>query len=291
MTKILKVGLPKGSLEEATYELFEKAGFKISNRSRSYCPSVNDPELDLRLYRPQEMHRYVEEGILDAAINGYDWIVENGSKVKQVCELVYSKQTKNPIRWVLAVKNNSKFKSVKDLRGKKISTELVQVTKKYLKKHKVKATVEFSWGATEVKPPHLADAIVEATETGASLRANDLKVIDTVLTSVTNFIANPKAYENKWKRTKIDNIAMLLKGAMAADDKVGLKMNVERKKLDTILKLLPALQKPTISFLSDDNWFAVETILDEEVVKHLIPALKRAGAEGIIEYPLNKVID
>ena len=291
MAKILKVGLPKGSLEESTYQLFEKAGFKISNRSRSYYPSVNDPELDLRLYRPQEMPRYVEEGILDAAINGHDWVVENGSKVKQICELAYSKQTKNPIRWVLAVKNNSKFKSVKDLKGKKISTELVQVTKKYLKKHKVSAHVEFSWGATEVKPPHLADAIVEATETGSSLRANDLKVIDTVLTSVTNFIANPKSYQDKWKKTKIDNIAMLLKGAMEADEKVGLKMNVERKKIDTILKLLPALQKPTISFLSDDNWFAVETILDEEVVKHLIPALKRAGAEGIIEYPLNKVID
>ena len=291
MAKILKVGLPKGSLEESTYQLFQKAGFKISNRSRSYYPSVNDPELDLRLYRPQEMPRYVEEGILDAAINGYDWVVENGSKVKQICELAYSKQTKNPIRWVLAVKNNSKFKSVKDLKGKKISTELVQVTKRYLKKHKVKANVEFSWGATEVKPPHLADAIVEATETGSSLRANDLKVIDTVLTSVTNFIANPKSYQDKWKKTKIDNIAMLLKGAMEADEKVGLKMNVERKKIDTILKLLPALQKPTISFLSDDNWFAVETILDEEVVKHLIPALKRSGAKGIIEYPLNKVID
>ena len=293
MDKKLKLGLPKGSLEEATYKLFEKAGFKISNRSRSYYPSVNDPELDLMLFRPQEMSRYVADGILDAALTGYDWIVENNStsKVKEICELAYSKQTKNPIRWVLAVKNNSRFKKVTDLRGKKISTELVNVTKKYLAKKKVKAEVEFSWGATEVKPPQLADAIVEATETGSSLRANDLRVIDTVLTSVTKFIANPQVLKNTWKRTKIENIAMLLKGAINAEEKVGLKMNVPESKLQVVLNILPALKKPTISILSGGGWYAVETILDEEVVKHLIPLLKRAGATGLTEYPLNKVID
>jgi len=291
MTKKLRLGLPKGSLEEATYKLFKKAGFRISNHSRSYYPSVNDCELEIQLFRPQEMPRYVEDGILDAAINGYDWVVENGSKVKEICDLTYSKQTKNPIRWVLAVKNNSKFKKVTDLRGKRIATELVGVTKKYLAKNKVKADVEFSWGATEVKPPVLADAIVEATETGSSLRANDLRVIDTVLTSVTKLIASKKSYQNPWKKAKIDSIAMLLLGAMEAEEKVGLKLNVSEKKLDSVLKILPALKKPTISLLSNDNWYAVETILEEEVVKHLIPSLKRAGATGIIEYPLNKVID
>ncbi len=291
MTRKLKLGLPKGSLEESTFQLFKKAGFRISGRNRSYYPSVNDSELELMLYRPQEMPRYVEEGILDAAINGYDWVVENGSKVKEICDLVYSKQTKNPIRWVLAVKNHSKFRKAKDLRGKKISTELVGVTKKYLAKKKIKAQVEFSWGATEVKPPHLADAIVEATETGSSLRANDLRVIDTVLTSVTKLIANVDSYKNQWKRAKIDNIAMLLRGAMEAEEKVGLKLNVSKKNLNRVLKLLPALKRPTISYLSDPDWFAVEVILEEEVVKHLIPSLKRGGAVGIIEYPLNKVID
>ena len=291
MTRKLKLGLPKGSLEESTFQLFKKAGFRISGRNRSYYPSVNDSELELMLYRPQEMPRYVEEGILDAAINGYDWVVENGSKVKEICDLVYSKQTKNPIRWVLAVKNHSKFRKAKDLRGKKISTELVGVTKKYLAKKKIKAQVEFSWGATEVKPPHLADAIVEATETGSSLRANDLRVIDTVLTSVTKLIANVDSYKNQWKRAKIDNIAMLLRGAMEAEEKVGLKLNVSKKNLNRVLKLLPALKRPTISYLSDPDWFAVEVILEEEVVKHLIPSLKRGGAVGIFEYPLNKVID
>jgi len=290
MNKTLKFGLPKGSLEEATYSLFKKAGFNITSRSRSYTPSCNDPELELRLYRPQEMPRYVADGVLDAALTGYDWIVENGAKVKEVCDLVFSKQTKSPVRWVLAVKNNSKFKKVQDLRGKKISTELVQVTKKYLAKKKVRATVEFSWGATEVKPPQLADAIVEATETGSSLRANDLRIIDTVLTSVAKVIANTASFQNSWKRTKIENIAMLLTGAIEAEEKVGLKMNVPEKKLETVLKILPAIQRPTLSMLSGGGWYAIETILDEETVKHLIPALKRAGAAGIIEYPLNKVI-
>jgi ATP phosphoribosyltransferase len=291
MVKKIKLGLPKGSLEEATYALFKKAGFKISTEKRSYYPVVNDPELELSLYRPQEMSRYVEDGILDAAITGYDWIMENGSKVKEVCDLTYSKRTKNPVRWVLAVKNSSKFKKPKDLKNKKISTELVQVTKKYFAKKKVKAAIEFSWGATEVKPPHLADAIVEATETGSSLRANDLRIIDTVMTSVTKFIANTKSYQDSWKKAKIESIAMLLQGAMQAEDKVGLKLNVHKSKLDSVLKILPAIKRPTISSLSDSNWCALETILEEEVVKHLIPALKRAGANGLIEYPLNKVID
>jgi ATP phosphoribosyltransferase len=291
--KKLKLGLPKGSLEEATYKLFAKAGFKIIGKSRSYYPTINDAELECMLFRPQEMPRYVADGILDAALTGYDWIVENNceSKVKQICNLQYSKATKNPVRWVLAVKENSKFRKVQDLRGKKISTELVQVTKKYLAKKKVKADVEFSWGATEVKPPDLADAIVEATETGSSLRANDLRIIDTVLTSVTQLIANPTSFKDKWKRTKIENIAMLLQGAIEAEEKVGLKLNVPEGKLDAVLNLLPAIKNPTISHLSTRGWFAIETILDEEVVKHLIPLLKRAGASGLIEYPLNKVIE
>jgi ATP phosphoribosyltransferase len=286
----LKIALPKGSLEEATYEIFGKAGFRIVPASRSYYPSVDDEELDIVLYRPQEMPRYVEDGVVDCGLTGYDWVVENDADVVEVCELAYSKQTSRPVRWVLAVHENSTFQSVKDLKGKKIATELVNVTAKYLAKHKVKAEVEFSWGATEVKPPVLADAIVEATETGSSLRANRLRVIDTVLTSTTRFIANKASYKDAWKRRKLDNLVILLKGAITAQAKVGLKMNVPKKSLKQVLKILPALKKPTISNLSEDGWYDVETIIDEEVVRHLVPELKAAGASGIIEYPLNKVI-
>ena len=290
MSDKLKLALPKGSLEEATYSLMRKAGFNTSVTSRSYFPTVDDPELDVVLYRPQEMPRYVEDGVTDAGLTGHDWVVENGSNVLELCELTYSKRTRNPVRWVLAVHEDSSFKTVRDLQGKKIATELVKVTQEYLKKSKVKADVEFSWGATEVKPPKLADAIVEATETGSSLRANHLRIIDTVLVSTTQFIANKESHANPWKRRKIDNLILLLKGAILAADKVGLKMNVSKKDLEKVLKLLPAMKKPTISNLSDKNWYDVETIADESVVRELIPELKKAGAAGIIEYPLNKVI-
>ncbi len=287
----LKLGLPKGSLEEATYNLFKKAGFRITTASRSFYPSVDDEELEIILFRPQEMSRYVEEGVIDAGLTGYDWILENRSKVIEIKDLTYAKQTNRPVRWVLAVHNDSKVKSVKDLAGKKIVTELVNVTKDYLKKHHVDAEVEFSWGATEAKPPRLADAIVEATETGSSLRANNLRVVDTILTSTTKLIANKKSYDDPFKKEKLENIALLLGGAMAAEEKVGLKMNVPEKKLENVLKILPALKNPTIAPLSSKGWYDVETIIDEKVVRTLIPQLKKAGASGIIEYPLNKVID
>ena len=286
----LKIALPKGSLEEATYNLFKRAGFKINVSSRYYIPSIDDPEIEVVLFRPQEMSRYVEEGIVDCGLTGHDWIVENDSDVVELCELQYSKRTSNPVRWVLAVHESSSFKSVKDLNGKKVVTELVGVTKRYLKKNKVNAEVEFSWGATEAKPPRLADAIVEATETGSSLRANKLKIIDTVIVSIPKFIANKQSVKDSWKKHKIDNLIMLLEGAMRAQEKVGLKMNVEKKNLQKILNLLPAMKKPTIANLTDKNWLDVETIIDESVVRELIPALKKAGASGIIEYPLNKVI-
>ena len=290
MTKKLKLALPKGSLEEATYVLMRKAGFNTSVSNRSYFPSVDDPELEVVLYRPQEMSRYVEDGVVDCGITGHDWVVENSSKVLELCELSYSKRTRNPVRWVLAVHEDSSFQKPQDLEGKKIATELVNVTKDYLKKKKIQAEVEFSWGATEVKPPNLADAIVEATETGSSLRANRLRIIDTVLVSTTQLIANQKSYADAWKRAKIDNFVLLLKGAILAQDKVGLKMNVAKRDLAKVLKILPALKTPTISNLSDEGWYDVETIIDEVVVRELIPELKKAGANGIIEYPLNKVI-
>ncbi len=286
----LKIALPKGSLEEATYQLFKKAGFTISVSSRSYFPAIDDSELEVILFRPQEMSRYIEDGIVDCGLTGHDWILENESKVVELCELQYSKRTRNPVRWVLAVHNDSPFKSVKDLQGKKIVTELVNATKNYLKKNHVNAEVEFSWGATEVKPPRLADAIVEATETGSSLRANNLKIIDTLLTSVPKFIASEKSYKDEWKRRKMENIVLLLQGAIRAQEKVGLKMNVAEKDLPKILKILPALKKPTVSNLAQDGWVDVDTIIDESVVREIIPALKKAGASGIIEYPLNKVI-
>lgn len=286
----LKIALPKGSLEEATYQLFKKAGFNIAGAGRSYYPSVDDEALEIVLFRPQEMPRYVEDGVVDCGLCGHDWVVENESDVEEIAEFKYSKATSRPIRWVLAVHEDSKFKSIKDLDGKKIATELVNVTKRYLESRKVKAEVEFSWGATEVKPPKLADAIVEATETGSSLRANHLKIIDTVLTSTTRLIANKKSLKDPFKKQKLDQIVMLLQGAINAQSKVGLKMNVAKTNLNKVIKILPALKKPTISGLSSDGWYDVDTIIDEAVVRELIPQLRAAGAEGIIEYPLNKVI-
>jgi len=287
----LKLGLPKGSLQEATVRMFKKAGFNLGMSERSYFPSIDDSEIECILLRAQEMSRYVEDGILDVGLTGNDWIRENGSNVVRVSELIYAKQSMRPVRWVLAVPQNSKIKSVKDLKGKRIATELVQVTKDYLKKNKVNAHVEFSWGATEVKALIGLDAIVEVTETGSSLRANNLREVATVCESTTQLIANRKSWINPWKRDKIENLAMLLKGAIAAEEKVGLKMNVSKTDLKAVLAILPSMKKPTISNLSDPNWADVDTIIDEKTVKYLIPKLKRAGAQGIIEYPLNKVID
>lgn len=288
--KILKLGLPKGSLQEATVRMFKKAGFFIGISERSYFPSIDDDEIEAILFRAQEMSRYVEDGILDCGITGNDWILENSSNVVRVAELIYSKQSLRPVRWVLAVPQDSKVKSVKDLKGKRIATELVNVTKNYLKKNKVNAKVEFSWGATEVKAVIGIDAIVEVTETGSSLRANKLREIATVCESTTQLIAFRKSWLNPWKRAKMENIALLLKGAILAEEKVGLKMNVPKKDLKAVLAILPSMKKPTISNLSDPDWYDVDTIIDEKTAKKLIPELKRAGAQGIIEYPLNKVI-
>src|SRR6267142_690044 len=288
--KKLRLGLPKGSLQDATIEKMAKAGFNVQVSSRSYIPYVDDDELEIRLIRAQEISRYVEHGYLDCGITGFDWIQENGSKVHEVGEFLFSKATRQPTRWVLAVPEDSSIKSVKDLKGKRIATEVVNLTKQYLRKHKVKAEVEFSWGATEVKAHELVDAIVEITETGSSLRANNLRIVDTVLLSTPRLIANHGAWQNEWKRRKIETLALLLKGALEAESKVGLKMNIAQKNLDNLLKTLPALRNPTISNLSQNGWVAVETIIDEHVVRKLIPALKAAGAEGIIEYPLNKVV-
>ncbi|MBM3255183.1 MAG: ATP phosphoribosyltransferase [Candidatus Omnitrophica bacterium] len=290
--EILKLGLPKGSLQEATFKMFRKAGFAVSLPSeRSYFPSINDPQIQVVLLRAQEMSRYVEDGALDCGITGNDWVTENGSGVAKVTDLIYAKQSLNKVRWVLAVPEGSSIRSIKDLSGKRIATELVNVTKGYFKKNKVDVEVEFSWGATEVKvSAGLVDAIVELTETGSSLRANKLREIATIIESTTQFIANKKAYENIWKKNKIGQIALLLKGAIAAEEKVGLKMNVREADLKKVLAILPALKEPTVSGLSDRGWFAVETIIDEKVVRILIPQLKKAGAQGLIEYPLNKVI-
>ncbi len=286
----LKLGLPKGSLQEATFSLLSKAGFNFSVSSRSYFPSVDDEELEGMLIRAQEIARYVEDGVFDAGLTGYDWVLESGVDVVQVCDLIYSKQSMRKVKWVLAVHENSPVQSVKDLEGKRIATEVVELTKNYLKQHGVTATVEFSWGATEVKTPDLVDAIVEVTETGSSLRANKLRIVDVVLESNTKLIANKNSWTDPWKREKIENIAMLLQGAINAGTKVGLKMNLRKADLENVLALIPALRKPTISQLADEEWIALETILEEKIVRHIIPQLKRAGAEGIIEYPLNKVI-
>ncbi|MSU63733.1 MAG: ATP phosphoribosyltransferase [Pedosphaera sp.] len=288
--RMLRFGLPKGSLQEATIEKMAKAGFNIQVSSRSYIPYVDDDELEIRLIRAQEISRYVEHGYLDCGITGHDWIQENNSKVHEVGEFLFSKATRQPARWVLAVPEASPIKSVKDLQGKRIATEVVQITRKWLRKHKVKAEVEFSWGATEFKAHELVDAIVELTETGSSLRANKLRIVDTLLTSTPRLIANHNSWKQEWKREKIENLALLLKGALDAETKVGLKMNIAHRNLAKLLQSLPALRNPTISNLSLEGWVAVETIIDEHIVRELIPQLKAAGAEGIIEYPLNKVV-
>ncbi|MEZ5353413.1 MAG: ATP phosphoribosyltransferase [Bryobacteraceae bacterium] len=286
----LKLGIPKGSLENATVDLFRRAGFVINVSSRSYFPAIDDPEIECMLIRAQEMARYVEDGILDAGLTGRDWVIENGADVQVVADLVYAKQSFGKVRWVLAAPESSDIHSVKDLEGRIIATELVGATKKYLAAHGVNAKVEFSWGATEVKPPVLADAIVEVTETGSSLRANNLKIVDTVLESNTQLIANNASWQDQWKRRKLDDIKMLLEGAISALGKVGLMLNVEKANLDRVLSVLPALKRPTISHLSDDDWLAVNTILEEATVRTIIPRLKEAGAQGIVEYPLNKIV-
>lgn len=289
--KRLKLGLPKGSLSEATLKMFAKAGFNVVVSSRSYIPTIDDPEIEPIMLRAQEMSRYVDDGVLDCGITGNDWIMENGSRVERLADLAYAKQSMNPVRWVLAIPEASAIKSVADLEGKRIATELVQVTRDFLKKNKVNADVEFSWGATEVKvAARLVDAIVELTETGSSLRAHNLKEIATVCTSTTQFIANKKACSDVWKKKKMEQIIILLKGAIEAEGKVGLKMNVPQENLGRLLKILPALREPTVSGLSDKKWVAVETVIDEKLVRKIIPELKEAGAEGIIEYALNKLI-
>lgn len=291
MSNSLKLGIPAGSLQEATAELFRRAGYKITFSSRSYFPQIDDEHIECMLIRAQEMARYVEDGVLDAGLTGRDWIMENNSDVQEVAELVFSKVSRRPVRWVLCVPEASPVKTVADLEGKRIATEAVGLTERYLAGHGVKAKVEFSWGATEVKPPKLADAIVEVTETGSSLRANNLRIVDEVLTSTPRFIANKAAYAEPWKRQKIDDIVLMLKGAMAAEGKVGLMMNVPREQLKQVLSLLPALQQPTVSSLADEGWVDVNTILDEAIVRNIIPRLKAAGARGIVEYALTKIIE
>jgi ATP phosphoribosyltransferase len=289
-TNKLKLGLPKGSLQEATIDIFKRAGIRVHASERSYFPSSDDDELEIMLVRSQEMARYVAEGVFDAGLAGHDWIMESGVTVQEVCELLYAKTGFRPVRWVLAVPNDSPVKTVKDLEGKRIATELVGFVSKWLKEKGVKAEVEFSWGATEAKAGPLVDAIVELTETGSSLRANKLRIVEELLTSSTRFISNVTSWKDTWKREKMENLAMLLKGAIAAEGMVGLKMNLEQKNLDSLMKLLPALKRPTISQLSETGWVAIEVVIEEKLVKRLIPQLKRGGAEGIIEYPLNKVI-
>ena len=286
----LRLGIPKGSLQEATVDLFRRAGFQINVSARSYFPTVDDPDLELMLIRAQEMSRYVEDGILDAGLTGYDWIVENESDVVEVADLIYAKQSFGKVRWVLAVPEDSTIQGPRDLNGKIVATELVRATERYLAKHGVKAKVEFSWGATEVKPPVLADAIVEVTETGSSLKANKLRIVETVLESNTKLIANRRSWEDAWKREKLESIKMLLEGAILAYGKVGLMLNVKQKDLQAVLDVLPALRRPTISPLSEDGWVALNTILDERVARDIIPKIKQAGGEGIVEYPLNKII-
>jgi ATP phosphoribosyltransferase len=289
--QILKLGIPAGSLQESTGELFRKAGYKITFASRSYYPTMDDPDIHCTLIRAQEMPRYVQDGSLDCGLTGYDWILENDAKVVELAELVFSKVSKRPVRWVLAVPHDSPVQSVKDLEGKRIATEVVALTRRWLAQQGVTALVEFSWGATEVKPPRLADAIVEVTETGSSLRANNLRIVAELLQSTTRFITNAQAYADPWKKQKMDDLILMLQGAMAAEGKVGLMMNVRKTDLPAVLKILPALQTPTISSLSNPEWVDVNTIIDESVVRTIVPQLKAAGATGIVEYPLNKIID
>ena len=288
---VLKLGIPAGSLQDATAELFRKAGYKLTFASRSYYPSIDDKEIHCTLIRAQEMARYVEDGSLDCGLTGHDWVLENDAQVTELAELVFSKVSRRPVRWVLAVPNDSPIQGPKDLEGKRIATEVVNLTKRWLTSHGVTAQVEFSWGATEVKPPRLADAIVEVTETGSSLKANNLRIVCDILQSTTRFIANEAAAKDPWKRQKMDDLILMLKGAMAAEGKVGLMMNVRRDKLESVLMILPALQTPTISSLSDPSWVDVNTILEEAEVCRIIPRLKAAGASGIVEYGINKIID
>ena len=289
--RVLRLGLPKGSLQETTHKLFTLAGYDLRIPSRSYYPDIDDPEIECILIRAQEMARYVQQGILDAGITGIDWTRENRARVKEVADLRAPWPNYGPVRWVVAVKEGSKIRRPKDLQGKRIATEVVNLTRRYLKRHGVKADVEFSWGATEVKPPILADAIVDVTETGSSLRANNLRVIDTVLESTPHFIANREAYAVPWKKRKIERMLLLLKGAIAAVDRVGLMMNVPKSALDEVLAVLPALGTPTISHLADEQWVAINTVIEEKVVTELFPKLSEAGARGMVEYPLNKIIE
>src|SRR3984885_7235849 len=286
----LKLGIPKGSLENATIDLFRRAGFNITTSSRSYFPAIDDPEIECMMIRAQEMARYVEDGVLDAGLTGRDWIEESEANIHAVADLIYAKQSFGKVRWVLAVPETSPFQSVQDLEGKIIATELVATTRRYLARNGVTAKVEFSWGATEVKPPVLADAIVEVTETGSSLRANKLRIVETILESNTQLIANKTSWAEDWKRQKLEDLKLLLDGAIAALGKVGLMLNVHCGNLDKVLNVLPALKRPTVSHLSDSEWLAVNTILDESTVRTIIPRLKQAGAEGIVEYPLNKIV-
>ena len=290
MSKLM-LGLPKGSLEESTAALFKKAGYQIQISSRSYYPTIDDPEIECMPLRAQEMAMFVEEGMLDCGLTGFDWIQETGAQVVEVAELIYGKVGRNPLRWVLAVPENSPITCAKDLEGKRISTEAVGMTKRYLAKHGVNARVDFSWGATEVKPPRFADAIVEITETGSSLRANHLRIVDTLCVTTTRFIANKQAMEDPFKRAKIEHIALMLKAVLNAEGKVGLMLNVREEHLDNILTKLPALQRPTVSKLSEEGWYDVNTIVDEKAVRDLIPMLKELNATGIVEYPLNKIVD
>ena len=288
--KVLKLGIPKGSLEEATVKLFEKAGYKIRIKSRSYFPSIDDDEIECMLIRAQEIARYVADGVLDVGLTGKDWVMENRADVVEIANLVYSKQSSRPVRWVLAVPNDSDIQSVKDLQDKRIATEAVNMTVDYLKKHGVTAHVEFSWGATEVKPPKLVDAIVEITETGSSLRANNLRIVDTLMESTTKFIMNKDAHKDEWKLNKASRLVLMLQSAMNANGKVGLMMNVPKNKLDAVMKVLPEGKKPTIAELSDKDWVDLSVILEEKLVRDIAPDLKLAGAEDIVEYPLNKII-
>jgi len=287
---MLKIGLPKGSLQESTLNMFKKAGYSINISSRSYKPSIDDTNIECLLIRAQEIPRYVEKGIIDIGLTGMDWVVENNADIVNVGKLVYAKQGLKPVRWVLAVSESSKIKAPQDLNGKRIATEVVNITKKYLEQKGIEASVEFSWGATEVKVPELVDAIVELTETGSSLKAHNLKILDTILESTTVLISNKESWKSSWKRKKTEDLFLLLKGALAAESMVGVKMNVQKANLEEVISVLPALRKPTVSNLSSDGWVAVETIVDEKIIRDLIPKLKSAGAEGIIEYPLNKVI-
>ena len=287
----LKLGIPAGSLQKATAELFERAGYKLRFSSRSYYPEIDDEEIDCLLIRAQEMARYVESGVIDAGLTGYDWVLENRADVHEVAELLFSKVSRRPVRWVLAVPNDSPVQSVKDLEGKRIATEAVNLTTDYLAKHGVTAQVEFSWGATEVKPPRLADAIVEITETGSSLRANDLRIVDTVQQSTTRLIANRQAWKDAWIREKIEHLVIMLQGVLNAEGRAGLMMNVRSDDLPKVLAILPALQRPTIASLAEEGWVAVTTIVAEEVIRDILPRLSAAGAKGIVEFPLNKIID